>query len=307
VSAPEFPPRSCPACGASESRAEVSSRHRAENMTVDQLRPFWSGFFKEKVFFTYSRCDACGQLYAPHFFTRDQLGELYANMAPNMEDVPGPALEATQRGYWRAAKARQLPEGGYLEIGPDIGYIVRDAADDGKFDKFWLFEPNRAVHDELARAAGGRTHTISTDMDDLSPVPDGSIALAVMIHVLDHLLDPVAILRQVHRKLAPGGTLMVVTHNEQSLLRRMLGRKFPPFCLQHPELYNPRSMKRLLQTAGYSRAEVGRSTNYFPIGFLTRQLAWVGGINLSKVPLPEAAIGLKLGNMLSFGTKADVA
>jgi SAM-dependent methyltransferase len=307
VSETEFPLRPCPACGANESGAEVSSRQRAESITLDQLRPFWSGFFKEKVFFTYSRCAGCGQLYAPHFFTRDQLGELYANMAPNMEDVPGPALEATQRGYWRAAKARQLPEGGYLEIGPDIGYIVRDAVADGKFDRFWLFEPNRAVHDELARAAGDRPHTISTDMDDLSPVPDGSIALAVMIHVLDHLLDPIAILRQVHRKLAPGGTLMVVTHNEQSLLRRVLGTKFPPFCLQHPELYNPRSMKRLLESAGYSRAEVSRSTNYFPIGFLIRQLAWAVGINLTRSPLPGTAIGLKLGNMIGFGTKGDAA
>ena len=299
-----FPMRPCPACGASEPRDEVSSERRAEAITLDELRPFWSGFFKEKLFFTYSRCN-CGQLYAPRFFTPEQLGDLYADMAPNMEDVPGPALEATQRGYWRAARAQALPEGGYLEIGPDIGYIVRDAAAEGKFDKFWLFEPNRAVHAELAAAAGDRPHEISTDMDDLSPVPDGSIALAVMIHVLDHLLDPVAILRQVHAKLKPGGVIMIVTHNERSLLRRVLGRKFPPFCLQHPELYNPRSMKRLLERTGYVRPEVGRTTNYFPIGFLVRQLAWTAGIDLTKAQLPETAIGLKLGNMISFGTKAE--
>lgn len=302
MAASDFPRLKCPSCCADDPVDEVSSARRAEDMTLDQLRPFWSGLFKEKVFFTYARCP-CGQMYAPHFFTPDQLGELYADMAPNMEDVPRPALEATQKGYWQAASARALPEGGYLEIGPDIGYMVRHAATEGSFDKFWLFEPNRAVHAELAAAAGDRPYLVATDMGDLSPVPDGSIALAVMIHVLDHLLDPLVILRQIQAKLKPGGVLMIVTHNEKSLLRSMIKVKFPPFCLQHPELYNPRSMTALLGRACFTDVDVGRSTNYFPIAFMVRQAAWTAGVDLSRAPLPKRSIGLKLGNMLTFAKK----
>ena len=300
----EFPRLDCPSCGADAPVDEMSSERRAETMTLAELRPYWSGLFKEKVFFTYARCSACGQMYAPHFFTPEQLADLYANMAPNMEDVPGPALEATQEGYWKAAKSRPLPKGGYLEIGPDVGYIVRHAAADDRFEKFWLFEPNRAVHDQLSSASGSRPHAILTDMDDLSPVPDGSISLAVMIHVLDHLLDPLVILRQVQSKLVPGGILMIVTHNEKSLLRSMMGVKFPPFCLQHPELYNPTSMNRLLTRAGFVNVDVGRSTNYFPIAFMVRQAAWTVGLNLAKLPLPTRPLGLKLGNMITFASKA---
>lgn len=296
----EFPVRMCPACGDNVPLAEVFSKRPAECMPFEDLRHFWAGFHRDKVVFTYARCGSCDILYAPHFFTLAQLRDLYAELAPNMEDVPGPALEATQASYWRSAKRRPLPKGGFLEIGPDIGYVVGDAAREGTFDHFWLFEPNRAVHQSLTAATAGRPHTISADMDDLSPVPDGSIALAVMIHVLDHLLEPLAFLRQVHAKLAPGGTLMIVTHNERSLLRRVMGLKFPPFCLQHPELYNPRSIKMLLERAGYSGSEVKRSTNYFPVAFLVRQAAWTCGIDFSKVPLPARPIGLKLGNMLTF-------
>lgn len=299
----EFPVRACPACDASDPQDEVSSDRRADCMTLTELRPFWAGFHRDKVFFTYARCRNCNLLYAPHFFTLAQLVELYSDLAPNMEDVPGPALEATQASYWRAATQRRLPKGGYLEIGPDIGYIVRDASREGDFDHFWLFEPNLAVHGALAEAAGERPHTISADMDDLSPVPDDSIALAVMIHVLDHLLEPLKILRQVQAKLAPGGVLMIVTHNEHSLLRRLMGKKFPPFCLQHPELYNPQSMTMVLERAGYGNVDIGRSTNYFPVAFLVRQAALGLGLNLAKLPLPTQALGLKLGNMISFGSK----
>lgn len=298
-----FGHRNCPGCGASHPTVEVASDQQAEAMTFDALRPYWSGLFKQKVFFSYDRCRTCGLLYAPAFFTEAQLGELYADMAPNMDLVPTDALEATQVGYWRAAKRDATLDGGYLEIGPDIGYIAAHAARDGAFDHFWLVEPNRSVHDALTASVGGKPHTIITDLDNWSAVPDGSVGLAVMIHVLDHLLDPVASLKQIHAKLKPGGRLAIVTHNEQSVLRRVMRNTWPPFCLQHPQLFNPRSMKDLLDRAGYASAAVARSTNYFPIRFMARQAAYTVGLDIRRLPLPRRSIGLKLGNMVTVAQR----
>ena len=298
----DFLQRSCPSCGADAARQEVQASKRAESMTLDQLRPYWSGLFKEKVFFSYDRCAGCGLLFAPTFFDQGQLEDLYSAMAPNMDVVPTPALAATQRGYFdTAAKGADL-SGGYLELGPDIGWIVRHAEREGQFDRFWLVEPNRLVHAELAAACADKPHDILTDLDDLSPVPDGSIGLAVMVHVLDHLLDPLATLAKVRRKLNPGGRLMIVTHNEASLLRKVMGEKWPPFCLQHPELYNPRSITGLAERAGYGSVKVARSKNYFPIAFMARQAAYTVGLKLDKLPLPKASIGLRLGNMITVAT-----
>ncbi|WP_420146426.1 class I SAM-dependent methyltransferase [Sphingobium sp.] len=86
--------------------------------------------------------------------------------------------------------------------------MVTQAVAHGGFDRYWLFEPNQAVHTPLRQAAGGKPTEILTDMTDLSPVPDGSVGLAVMIHVLDHLLDPLAMLRSIYAKLKPGGALL---------------------------------------------------------------------------------------------------
>lgn len=300
MTAPAFLQRPCPLCGSHDARAEVHSRQRAEDMRFDALRPFWSGLFKEKRFFSYHRCTACGLLYTPIFFDGPQLADLYSSMAPNMDLVASDAIAATQRGYFEAAAAETPLDGGYLEIGPDIGYIVAEAARRGSFDHFWLFEPNRAIHDRLRAAADGRPATVLPDMDDLSAVPDGSVGLAVMVHVLDHLLDPLAILTQIRAKLRPDGTLMIVTHDEQSLLRRLMGVRWPPFCLQHPELYNPATMRALLARAGYANVAVERSRNHFPIDFLARQAAWTVGVRLNRMPLPAVSIGLRLGNMLTL-------
>ncbi len=294
-----FKLRDCPACGAARPSPEIRSEPRAEDMTMDQLRPYWSGLFKEKVFFSYDRCRNCGLLFAPTFFTDDQLNDLYSAMAPNMDLVPVTELEATQRGYFETAVAGAPLDGGYLEIGPDVGYIVRHVVADGNFDHLWLVEPNHAVHAQLSGAAGGRQYDIIADMDDLSAVPDGSVSLAMMVHVLDHMLDPVAALHRIRRKLRPDGRVVVVTHDEASLLRTVMRRRWPPFCLQHPQLYNPRSITELIGFAGYGSVKVARSKNYFPLDFLARQAAWTVGLDISKLPLPKFAIGLKLGNMIT--------
>lgn len=298
-----FPHRACPACGTDAPRDEVHSEQRAEALSPEALRPYWSGLFREKVFFSYRRCTRCALLYAPTYFSPGQLSELYADMAPNMELVPGDSLEATQRGYWDVTRTSAPMDGGYLEIGPDIGRVVKHAAAEGRYDRYWLFEPNQAVHAQLAAATGGRPHTISAAMDDLSIVPDGSVGLAVMVHVLDHLLDPIASLKRIHAKLKPGGMLMIVTHNEKSLLRSVMGTRWPPFCLQHPELYNPASMTELVGRAGYASAAVQRSKNYFPIAFLARQAAYTVGVKLDTLPLPATSIGLKLGNMITLARR----
>lgn len=297
----DFTRRPCPICGSDVSQPEVSSRLRAETLDLDAARPFWSGFFKEKLFFSYHRCADCDLLYNPVYFTDDQLTALYADMAPNMDLLPNDAIVATQRGYFERAKAAgALLRGGYLEIGPDVGHIVSEAARTGAFEHFWLFEPNLAIHDTLRAAAGGNPATLCGDMTDLSAVPDGSVGLAVMIHVLDHLLDPLAMLEQIRAKLMPGGRLMIVTHNERSLLRKVTGVRWPPFCLQHPEIYNPQTMRKLLTRAGYADVAVERSTNAFPVDFLARQAAWTVGLRLKRVPLPSVPIALRLGNILTL-------
>ena len=292
--------RACPDCGETRGSDEVASRPAGETLPMDELRRFWAGLNRTKVFFTYRRCDGCGLLYCPEYFTPDALAALYANLEPNMDIVPSAMLEQTQRGYYDAVAAAGPPAGDYLEIGPDVGYMVGEAAARGDFARYWLFEPNRAVHYRLGQVVGTKPATITREMHDLSAVPDGAVGLAVMVHVLDHLIDPLAMVRQIARKLLPGGLLAVVTHNEGSLLRRVLGTRFPPFCLQHPQLFRPASMRHLLEGAGLVAVEVTGSANTFPTDFLIRQSAQAAGLDLSSLPLPAIPVRLRLGNILTL-------
>ena len=302
IDTPAFFRRSCPCCGSEPPKTpSVSAPQRAENLDYETLKPFWMGFFKAKTFFSYSRCASCGLLFAPQFFNATQLENLYAQMPPNMDVVSPDILRRTQKGYFDFFKVHSNLRGRFLEIGPDVGLFTENCVRDGHFEKYWLFEPNRDVATALESLMSGKNVSIVHDMFGFQQVPDHSIDAAVMIHVFDHLLDPVATASDLRRKMRPGSKLLIVTHDEGSALRYALGWRWPAFCLQHPELYNKRTIARVLDKAGFAIVAQEKTVNYFPVSFLLRQGLWALGIKADAVPsFADRAIGLRLGNILTI-------
>ena len=299
-----FLSRACPVCGGKPAvQAAIRSEVMAESLGFDALVPCWNGFFKDKVFFSYARCGGCGLLYTPTFFNGAQLERLYGQMPPNMAEVSLEALRRTQRGYFDALKSCSDLEGGFIEVGPDIGLFTENCVREGRFDEYWLFEPNRDVLPALSKIVKGRKSHIIHDMFGFSHVPDHAASAAVMIHVLDHLLDPVLTLRELRQKLTPGARLLLVTHDESSLLRRLVGWRWPAFCLQHPQIYNPKSMRALLEAAGFQVLQQRKTINFFQVSFLLKHLLWAFGMKVQSVPsFGQLTLGLKLGNMLTIAT-----
>jgi len=296
--------RDCPICEAKTKICiEVSPNKRAEDLSYDSLVPYWNGFFKEKIFFSYARCNQCELLFAPIFYRPDQLEDLYGQMPPNMDLVPMAALVRTQKGYFEELKKFSTLKNGYIEIGPDIGIFTENCSREGSFDAYWLCEPNKEVAGALMQSVGGKKFTIIEDMFGFSEIPDQSAGAAVMIQVLDHLLDPVATLSELRSKLLPDAKLLIVTHNEQSLLRKVVGWRWPAFCLQHPQIYNPNSIAKLLEKAGYKVNSIEKTKNYFEFSFLLKHLLWAFGIKVKSVPrIFNFTIGLKLGNIVTVAT-----
>ena len=296
--------RDCPICKIkTECSIEVASNKRAEDSSYASLVPYWNGFFKDKIFFSYARCQECKLLFTPIFYTLKQLEELYGQMLPNMDIVPMGAIIKTQRGYFESLKRYSSLKNDYIEIGPDIGIFTENCGREGSFDSYWLCEPNREVAGTLAKTVEGNRYTIIEDMFGFSLIPDRAAGVAVMIQVLDHLLDPVATLIELKEKLLPDAKLLIVTHNEQSLLRKIVGWRWPAFCLQHPQIYNPESITKLLDRAGYTVNTIKKTRNYFEFSFLLKHLLWAFGLKVKSVPsIFDFTIGLKLGNIVTIAS-----
>jgi len=83
-----------------------------------------------------------------------------------------------------------------------------------------------------------------------------------------------------------------------------LGRRWPPYTLQHPQLFSQRSIATLLQTSGFEVVETVKTTNYFPLLFLMRAALTVFGLPERLVPERTVPLlGLKLGNIGTIARK----
>lgn len=299
-----FLKRCCPICGAQPPKnATVNTPKRAENFDLETLTQSWNGFFKEKIIFSYARCDDCGLLYCPTFFNDSQLETLYRQMPPNMDEVPMSALINTQYGYFKFLKNSSPLRGGFVEIGPDIGLFTAHCVREGSFNEYWLFEPNRAVKPALENVVKGHEAHIVHEMTDFTVIPDSAASTVVIIHVMDHLLDPVSTLTALKKKLASEAKVLIVTHDESSLLRRLFNWRWPAFCLQHPQIYNPSTTKVLLKAAGFDVLEQHKTVNHFKLSFLIKHCLWALGIKVNRVPsFGDITVGLKLGNILTIAT-----
>ena len=84
-------------------------------------------------------------------------------------------------------------------------------------------------------------------------LPDGTFDAITMQHAVEHLPDPVRTLQSAYRLLRPGGRLVVVTPNVNSLARRHFSRHWvhwdPP---RHLFLFSNRTLGRALTEAGFN-------------------------------------------------------
>jgi hypothetical protein len=298
--------RSCPCCNSINELINPELIGNISNESNLLAKNFnWETIAKSKNYFNYYRCQNCGLLYCKYYLDKNNLSKLYKNMSDNMSDVEISNRVQTQNNYVKQIYNLNLIDGDYLELGPDIGLFLRIILHQKKFSKlkeFYLVEPNLQSHSSLKFLLNNKKFSLSENIDDFDYVPDNTISLAVAIHVIDHLLEPSLAISNIYQKLKKGGYFIIVIHNEKSLLAKMFRYKWPAYCVQHPQLYNKKSISILLNRQGFEIVNIKNTVNFFNIFYLLDVFLKIFGIhtNFKKIKIN---LGLKLGNFIVIAKK----
>ena len=107
------------------------------------------------------------------------------------------------------------------------------------------------INEAAAALARQRGFTVYTGtLEDFQPL--APYAVVVLSNVLEHSVDPAAMLAQVRRLLQPGGEVWISCPNAESLWRRVFGRGWVnwhvPYHLWH---FAPRTLEGVLERAGF--------------------------------------------------------
>jgi SAM-dependent methyltransferase len=236
--------------------------------------------------FVYSRCGSCGVVYQSLRPAEAGIATFYPdNYGPYQSagtlvrfDPPGrpqgPHFGAARRRFrhWMVALARRLNKSLERRYPDSLPRIIDTVYTPPRPGAVFL-DYGCGSADALDRARSRGWETIGVDFlepvmdavrlaghkallcDDRlwDAIPDGSVDLVRMNHVIEHLYHPHEVFRRLRPKLRPGGRLHLATPNANSATFRMLRRNwFPLECPRHIVIYTPRAARRLLRTAGFS-------------------------------------------------------
>ncbi len=214
------------------------------------------------------RCRTCGLMYgSPRLAETDRTrvarfdpgylgGMLARTYDPRMDK------EAHQVVDWDEARAwlghRYPARGRLLEVGCGLGFLARHFQRDGWQAQAVDPDPLCARH---ATEVLGVPVVGATLAETL--IPDNHYELALLSHVIEHVPDPLATLRELHRIVRPGGMVVMETPRFDSLAFLLLGRHERSMaCEGHLYFFTRATLVALAHRAGFELVRhdlVGRS------------------------------------------------
>jgi 2-polyprenyl-3-methyl-5-hydroxy-6-metoxy-1,4-benzoquinol methylase len=122
-------------------------------------------------------------------------------------------------------------------------------------------EPHDRFRDQL-RERGHRSYGYGADL--LETEGEGCVDVAVGFHVIEHVEDPRAFLREMCKCLRPGGVACVATPNLHDIMLRLGGEPYRKFFYRtaHRWYFSGRGLARLATEAGFEEVRIGYRQEY---------------------------------------------
>jgi len=212
------------------------------------------------------KCSRCGLMYANPRIDADHVRIETWDEDPNWDfELANPLrfekerLQTRDYANTRALLNRLCPQRGLLiEVGSSSGSLLETFRNDG-----WRVlgvEPDRnAARYAKAKFGVETTNTIL----ERAGIPDHSADVVVMLHVIEHVPDPVGTLTEIHRVLKPGGYLIVETPRYDTLMFKLFGRRERSIsCDGHIYFFTTDTLRKTYEKAGFVLEKfeyVGRS------------------------------------------------
>lgn len=220
-------------------------------------------------------------------------------------------LRRTARGRLRRiAKHWQGGSGGprrLLDIGCGTGEFLDEARRQG-WEVCGVEVSVYAV--EQARRRG--LDVMHGSIDDF-PLATEAYDCVTLWDAIEHVRDPLGVLRAAGQALRPGGILALSTGDVTSLCARLTGPRWHLFNLpEHLYFFSPAALGRLLARAGCRMTQTTHEVNWLPVAYLlerlrksSRGLGWALG-QVCRGPVLSAISGsvvpATLGDVLGVYT-----
>lgn len=231
---------SCPACGSDESRPAF-----------------------QKYQLSYLTCRHCATIYISPRPTPPILREYYATsenyvywnkcIFPASEDVRREKIFRPRSERLKAICERHgVPRGTLLEIGAGFGTFCEEITRLGYFSRVIAVEP---TPDLAATCRRKGLEVIEEPVEEMQ-IGSGFVDAIASFEVIEHLFSPKDFLAVCSNLLKENGLLVLSCPNGQGFDVSVMGAVADTVDVEHLNYFNPASLSRLVQAAGFEILEV---------------------------------------------------
>ena len=148
--------------------------------------------------------------------------------------------------------------GHVVEVGSSLGYLLKRFQEDG-----WTVQGIDPWAEVCAHTRD--VHGFETTPTTLegAALPDASADVVIMLHVIEHVPDPLASLREVRRVLKPGGHVVIETPRYDTVMFKLMGKRERSLRQDgHIYFFTSGTLRECLREAGFGEVEMrytGRS------------------------------------------------
>ena len=241
----------CRVCGAKE------TPHYAKKNGFDLYKCPHCG-----LIFVWPVPDTTKRIYDQEYFSGARFGHGYVDY-----DVDKQAMKPTFAKYIEMLEKFLGRRGFLLDIGAATGFFINMAKQRG-----WQVA---GVEISEFAAAKGREKGLDVRAGTLATTgfSDNSFDAVSMLDVIEHVPDPEAELKLIHKALKPGGLLLINNPDAGSWYAKIMGPRWhaviPP---EHLVLFNKKNLPMLLRGCGYEIVYVGKVPKKFSLRY-TAQVA----------------------------------
>lgn len=243
------------------------------------------------------KCKKTGLLFSGEILPDDVLLKLYADSRVTFNEY----THLIRKDYWSPLIpfADSFVRGSALEIGCSTGFFLEELLQQG-YKNVSGCEPSEEAK---ALAAASIRENIFSGFFKSGIYEKESFDFVCSFQTLDHLSDPIEILRTCHEVLKRGGHGYFITHNTEALQAKIFGEKSPIIDVEHIYLFNKKTLAMTGEKAGFKTRAVFDIHNTYPLKYwmghapipmkkLFMGAASFTGINKMQVKLKAGNIGV---------------